>query len=121
MIFRRRLLCALLAGPFAAASFSPAAASPKHDGSWKIQLVTEQGWCGAHEWKIGVRGGRVTEVGSPGAVANGRIGSNGRVSLQVAKGSDVIQTSGVIGENTGSGSWILPNRSCTGRWVASKA
>jgi hypothetical protein len=112
---------ALIAAAILAATLSPAAASPRHDGAWNIQLVTEQGWCGAHQWRIGVRGGRVTDVGAPGTVANGRIDPNGRVSLQIAKGADVIQTSGVISEKGGGGAWVLPNRSCTGRWIASKA
>lgn len=123
MKFSTTALCAALfaSAPIAAASLSPAAASPKHDGRWTVQLVTDQGWCGTHQWQIGVRGGRVTDIGAPGATANGRIDANGRVSLQIAKGTDVLQTSGVINEKGGGGAWVLPNRSCTGRWVASKA
>lgn len=111
----------MAAAPLAAASFSPAAASPKHDGAWKVQLVTEQGWCGTHQWQIGIRGGQVTEVGSPDATANGRVDPNGRVTLQIAKGDDVLRTTGVLSETGGGGAWVLPNRSCTGRWVASRA
>ncbi|MDP2357091.1 MAG: hypothetical protein Q8M31_13665 [Beijerinckiaceae bacterium] len=123
MKFRHTALFAafMATAPLAAASFSPAAASPKHDGAWNIQLVTDQGWCGAHEWQIGVRGGRVTDIGSPNATANGRIAPNGRVTLEIAKGEDVIQTTGVLSEAGGGGAWVLPNRSCTGRWVASRA
>lgn len=122
MKFSNTALCAaLLAAAPIAASFSPAAASPKHDGRWTVQIVTDQGWCGTHQWQIGVLGGRVTDVGAPGATANGRIHPNGRVSLQIAQGADVLQSSGVVSENGGGGAWVLPNRSCTGRWVASKA
>ncbi len=120
MKLRTAALCAALSAlaPFAATS---AFASPKHDGTWKVQIVTEQGWCGAHSWQIGVSGGRVTAVGAPGATANGRIDPNGRVSLQIAKGEDVLQTSGTVNEKGGGGAWTLPNRSCTGRWIAVKA
>jgi hypothetical protein len=123
MKIRSTAFCAALlaVAPITAASVTPAAASPKHDGTWNVQLVTDQGWCGTHQWQIGVRGGRVTQIGAPGAVANGRIDPNGRVSLLIAKGSDVVQTSGVVNEKGGGGAWALPNRSCTGRWVASKA
>ena len=122
MNLRSTALCAaLLAAAPIAASFSPAAASPKHDGTWNVQLVTDQGWCGTHVWQIGVRGGRVTQIGTPGATANGKIAPNGRVSLLIAMGADVLQTSGVVNEKGGGGAWVLPNRSCTGRWVASKA
>lgn len=107
--------------PLATATFSPAVASPKHDCSWTVQLVTEEGWCGKHQWQIGIRGGRVTDVGSPDATANGRVDANGRVSLQIAKGEDVLRTTGVLSESGGGGAWVLPNRSCTGRWIASKA
>lgn len=105
--------------PLATASF--ALASPRHDGQWRVQIVTEQGWCGVHQWQIGVRGGRVIEVGAPGATANGRIAPNGQVSLQIARGEDILQTSGVVNEKGGGGAWTLPNRSCTGRWSAVKS
>lgn len=121
MKLRTTALVAALALAPLAATLTPAHAEPKHDGRWNVQLVTEQGWCGTHQWQIGVQGGRVTQIGAPGATANGRIDPNGRVSLQIAKGSDILQTSGVIGEKGGGGAWSLPNRSCTGRWVASKA
>jgi len=90
------------------------------DGDWRIQLVTEQGWCGVHNWQIGVSGGRVTNVGAPGATANGRIDRNGRVALQIARGSDVLQSVGTVSDKAGGGAWSLPSRSCAGRWVAAR-
>lgn len=114
-------LCAALAFAPLAATLTPALAAPQHDGSWNVHLVTEEGWCGTHRWQISVQGGRVTEIGDPAATAQGRIDPNGRVSLQIAKGADVLQTSGVLSAKGGGGAWVLPNRSCTGRWVASKA
>ena len=114
-------LCAALAiAPFAG-TLGTAVASPVHDGAWNVHLVTEEGFCGTHRWQISVRGGRVTEIGDPAATAQGRIDPNGSVSLQIAKGDDVLQTSGVLSAKGGGGEWVLPNRSCTGRWVASRA
>ena len=111
----------MAASSLASASLSPASASPRHDGSWAVHLVTEQGWCGTHQWRIGIRDGRVTEVGAPEATAKGRVDPNGRVTLQIVKGEDVLRTTGVLNEKGGRGAWVLPNRSCAGRWVASRA
>ena len=119
MIVRTALLAAFVAMPFTAIS-TFAMAEPKHDGKWAVEIVTEKGWCDVYRWNIGVAGGRITEVGAPGAVANGSIDPKGRVSVQLARGSDIMSVTGSIVAKTGSGAWVLPNRSCAGRWSAQK-
>lgn len=108
---------ALAAGLFA---FAPALAAPAHDGQWRVQLVTETGWCDVYQWNIGVQDGRITKVGAPGATAAGRIDPNGRVAVQLARGDDVMQVMGAVKAGAGGGEWVLPNRSCSGRWSAQK-
>lgn len=116
------------AARFAALAFTPAlllapsmaAETKTHDGKWSVEIVTEKGWCDVYRWNIGVAGGRITEVGAPGAVANGRIDQTGRVSVQLARGADVMSVTGAVADKAGSGAWVLPNRSCAGRWRAVK-
>ena len=108
------------AARFAALAFTPAlllapsmaAETKTHDGKWSVEIVTEKGWCDVYRWNIGVAGGRITEVGAPGAVANGRIDQTGRVSVQLARGADVMSVTGAVADKAGSGAWVLPNRSC---------
>lgn len=119
MIIRTALLAAFIAVPSISIS-SMAAAAPLHDGKWSVEIVTEKGWCDVYRWDIGVAGGRVIAVGAPGAVANGGIDPKGRVSVQLARGSDIMSVTGSVAANAGSGAWSLPNRSCTGRWRAEK-
>ena len=116
---RTALLAAFIAMPL---TILPtfASAEPGHDGKWSVEIVTEKGWCDAYRWDIGVAGGRVVAVGAPGAIANGGIDRTGRVSVQLARGSDVMSVTGAIVAKTGSGAWVLPNRSCAGRWRAEK-
>jgi hypothetical protein len=116
---RTALLAAFIATPL---TILPtfAIAEPKHDGKWSVEIVTEKGWCDVYRWDIGVAGGRIVAVDAPGAVANGRIDPKGRVVVQLARGSDVMSVTGAIVANSGSGAWVLPNRSCAGRWRAEK-
>ena len=124
MMTRTALLATFIAMPLTAVSAivlpTLAIAEPGHDGKWSVEIVTEKGWCDAYRWDIGVAGGRVVAVGAPGAIANGGIDPKGRVSVQLAHGSDVMSVTGAIVAKTGSGAWVLPNRSCAGRWRAEK-
>ncbi|MDB5569411.1 MAG: hypothetical protein JWN93_594 [Hyphomicrobiales bacterium] len=117
MIIRSAAIAAAL---FAAAPLTTAQAGPSYDGKWSVQIITEKGWCDVYRYNIGVAGGRITEVGAPGATANGRIDQGGRVNVQLAKGADVISVTGAVTGASGGGAWTLPNRSCAGRWRAEK-
>lgn len=110
---------ALLAMPFIAMP-TFALAEPRHDGKWSVEIVTEKGWCDVYRWDLGVSGGRVIAVGAPGAIANGGIDPRGRVVVQLARGADIMSVTGSVAANAGSGAWVLPNRSCAGRWRAEK-
>jgi hypothetical protein len=120
MIARTAIVAAFLAAPFILPHAAIAETIPAHDGQWAVEIVTEKGWCDVYRWNIGVAGGRITQVGAPGAVANGSIDPKGRVSVQLARGSDIMSVTGSIVAKTGSGAWVLPNRSCAGHWSAQK-
>ncbi len=111
---------AALAAALLSASTFTAQAGPSFDGKWSVQIITEKGWCDVYRYNIGVAGGRIIEVGAPGATANGRIDKGGRVSVQLAKGDDVISVTGAVAGASGGGAWTLPNRSCAVRWRAEK-
>lgn len=68
MMTRTALLAAFIAMPFTAIptfATSVAAAEPRHDGKWSVEIVTEKGWCDVYRWDIGVAGGRVVAIGAP--------------------------------------------------------
>ncbi len=121
MIIRSAALAAaLLSTSTFSALTVPAQAGPSFDGKWSVQIITEKGWCDVYRYNIGVAGGRIIDVGAPGATANGRIDQGGRVSVRLAKGDDVISVTGAVAGVSGGGAWTLPNRSCAGRWRADK-
>ncbi len=55
-----------------------------------------------------MRSGRVTDVGDPATSGQGRIDPKGRVPLQIVKGTDMLQTSGILNGKAGGGEWVCP-------------
>ena len=92
-----RILAILMACATAPCGAALAAAkSPQaFDGSWSVLVVTRQGQCdAAYRWTIGVRGGRVTELGDNIARASGSIAPDGRVSVTLTRNADVLLATG---------------------------
>ena len=97
------------------------AGSASYDGRWSVEVVTEQGPCDrAYRWSLGIRSGRITDIGDNVAEASGNITPNGRVNVTLTRGSDALKATGALSGESGQGTWRAPTRQCTGRWRAEK-
>ena len=97
------------------------ASAAEFDGRWSVEVITEKGTCDrAYRWSLGVRDGRITDVGDNIAQASGRIAPNGRVSVTLIRGSDRLMATGALDRQEGSGTWRAPSRQCEGRWRAER-
>ena len=97
------------------------AGSASYDGRWSVEVITEQGPCDrAYRWSLGIRGGRITDIGDNVAEASGNIPPNGRVNVTLTRGSDALKATGALSGEGGQGTWRAPTRQCTGRWRAEK-
>jgi hypothetical protein len=123
----RNLLLTLpvVAIPTLAAGFTTTAqaakAAPKFDGTWSVEVITDSGTCDrAYRWSLGVRNGRVTEMGDNVADASGTIDQRGRVAMRFVRGQDVLTAKGSVAADNGEGNWTSPSRQCSGRWRAER-
>jgi hypothetical protein len=100
---------------------SQSASAAVYDGRWSVEVITDQGTCDrAYRWSIGIRGGRITDIGDNIAQASGKIAPNGRVSVLLTRGSDRLMATGALDREEGSGTWQAPSRQCAGRWRAER-
>ena len=104
-----------LAGPALARSF---------DGSWGIEVMTEQGRCDPrYLYYIVIRDNAVhlrSMMGETSPQAAGRVGPGGRIDGTLGAADDPVAVRGQLESVAGSGTWAAPSRGCSGRWVAEK-
>lgn len=109
----------LFAGLVAILSFAPVEAG-NYDGSWSVELATEQGQCGlSYKGTLNVTGGRIADSGLF-VKTSGAVDPNGRVALQITRGSDQLSAGGTLKGATGAGQWNSPTQQCSGRWHAAR-
>jgi hypothetical protein len=109
----------LFAGMIAALSFAPVEAG-NYDGSWSVELSTEQGQCGlSYKGTVNVNGGRIADSGLF-VKTSGAVDPAGRVALQITRGSDQLSAGGVLKGASGAGQWNLATQQCSGRWRAAR-
>ncbi len=113
---------AFAAGLFLPACLPAAARATDYNGRWAVELVTETGLCDtSSRYAVAISGGQVRLVsGGDGARISGRIGADGRVGLDVAKGSASGSGTGRLRAGSGSGTWTVSSL-CSGRWSARRA
>jgi hypothetical protein len=93
-------------------------AQSSNDGIWAVTLNTQKGDCDRSlSSSIQVRDGRVDEQGLFVRVSGG-IDASGKVTIQVAHGSDNIAAYGTVMGQQAHGSWTSPTRNCGGSWTA---
>ena len=112
----------VVAGLTLAAS-SPAAARTPYDGNWSVLIVTRSGPCDtAYRYGLSIRNGQVFYEGSASVNVQGRVGSNGGVSVTVSAGSQGASGSGRLSRNFGSGQWRGSGSmgTCVGTWSAER-
>jgi hypothetical protein len=124
MEFSMRMMSWLGATALAASLVAPAAQAQtnKFDGTWSVEVVTEQGGCDrAYRYSVIVQNGRARYGGPEQFDVNGQVRSNGSVSASISRGQDRANVSGRLVGRTGRGTWTTSGgRSCSGYWNADK-
>jgi hypothetical protein len=98
---------------------TPAGSAPSFDGIWSVVIVTEKGACDrAYRYPIRIRNGALLAEGSSPATINGKVASNGQVTVTVSAGSKSATGSGRLSGTAGAGSWS--GGECSGTWEAER-
>ena len=100
-------------------SLTPAQAG-NYDGSWSVELSTEQGQCGLnYKGQLNVAGGRIAESGLF-VQTSGAVDPSGRVAIRMTRGADQLAAGGTLKGASGGGQWHSPTQQCSGRWRAAR-
>jgi len=100
----------------------PAAqARAPYDGLWSVSLKVDQGSCGQHEIEMFIRNGEISHAGDSGFfTAEGRAGDRGRLEVSIGALGMTASADGQLSDRQGSGTWVFPERGCSGRWLAER-
>ena len=99
----------------------PASARTMYDGVWSVVVAAEAGTCsGAYRYPVAIVNGYVRPAGDPSFNVYGRVGSGGRVSVQVSRGDQQARGVGRLSRFTGGGTWRSPTGGCAGHWEATR-
>ncbi|WP_051335384.1 hypothetical protein [Methylocapsa acidiphila] len=118
----------LFAAALTAASISAAAlagektaAIENHDGTYAVDITTEQGSCDrVYHWKISVAGGRISSPSDAMMQATGQIDPRGVVSVAFRRDNQVAHVAGKVRGDSGFGTWSSPTLQCGGSWRAAR-
>lgn len=98
-----------------------ARAQSRYDGVWSVSLITNQGSCGHRDIEVRVSNGKISHFGDQGFfTASGEVGEEGRVEASIGALGIWASAQGRLSEFRGLGSWVLPERGCSGKWVADR-
>ena len=98
---------------------TPAGSAPSYDGIWSVVIITDKGTCDrAYRYPIRIRNGAMLAEGSSPATINGKVASNGQVTVTVSAGNKSANGSGRLSGTTGAGSW--KGGECSGTWEAER-
>ena len=98
---------------------TPAGSSPSFDGVWSVVIITDKGTCDrAYRYPIRIHNGALLAEGSSPATINGKVASNGQITVTVSAGSKSATGSGKLSGTTGTGSW--KGGECSGTWEAER-
>ena len=111
---------AMLAAATVPAGSAPAG-KPNFDGAWSVLIVTEKGTCDrAYRYPIKIANGTVDYAGSASFTVTGKVGTNGAVTVTVARGNQSASGSGRMSETDGTGRWQTAGGECSGIWTAER-
>ncbi|MEZ0171780.1 hypothetical protein [Microvirga sp. TS319] len=98
------------------------AQTKKFDGTWSVEVVTEQGACDrAYRYPVIVQNGRARYGGQERFDVNGQVRPNGSVSASIAHGQDRAHVTGQLSDGWGRGTWTTSGgRVCSGTWNAER-
>jgi hypothetical protein len=112
----------LIAIAVVAGASRPASARTAYDGVWSVVIAAETGTCsGAYRYPVAIVNGYVRHA-DPSNQAfniNGRVGTDGRLNVQVSRGDQRANGIGRLSRLAGGGSWRSPN-GCAGHWEATR-
>jgi hypothetical protein len=98
---------------------TPAGSALNFDGIWSVVIVTQKGACDrAYRYPIRIRNGALLAEGSSPATINGKVASNGQVTVTVSAGNKSAIGSGRLSGTAGTGSWT--GGECSGTWEAER-
>ncbi len=112
----------LIALSVAAGTSGPASARTAYDGVWSVVVAAESGTCsGSYRYPVAIVNGTVrhAEPGEQLFNVRGRVGADGRLSVEVSRGDLRAVGVGRLSGATGSGTWQSPS-GCSGRWQAAR-
>jgi hypothetical protein len=98
---------------------TPASSSPGFDGVWSVVIITDKGTCDrAYRYPIRIHNGALLAEGSSPATINGKVATNGQITVTVSAGNKSATGSGKLSGTTGTGSW--KGGECSGTWEAER-
>ena len=119
-----RVISWLGAAVAAAAFFAPQAQAQtkKFDGTWSVEVITEQGACDrAYRYSVIIQNGRARYGGPENFNVNGQVQQNGAAAASISRGQDSANVRGRLSGSTGTGTWSTSGgRTCSGNWNAEK-
>jgi len=94
----------------------------KFDGTWSVEVVTEQGNCDrAYRYSILIENGRARDGGPEAFDVTGQVRSSGAVTGSISRGNNRADVNGRLQGAVGTGTWTASgSRNCSGRWNAEK-
>ena len=114
---------AVQARRFRAAAERVALARDAYDGSWSVVINTQSGSCDP-QYRFGVQiiDGNIVYEGGGGGNAQGRVGPNGGVWVNVSAAGNSAAGEGRLSRETGAGTWRGqgPGGTCAGTWQAAR-
>ena len=90
-----------------------------YDGTWNVAIYTLRGDCGSVRVAAQIVGGRVYSK-DQSYQANGAVGDNGVIRVNVASGGLSASGSGRLTHNSGAGRWRSSRGDCSGSWSAAR-
>jgi hypothetical protein len=124
MIGSRKVVAAglLMALSLVAGTAGAASARTSYDGAWSVVISAESGVCsGAYRYPVAIVNGNVrhASAGDHPFDIRGRVGADGRVTVQVSRGDLRANGIGRLSGTAGGGTWQSPS-GCSGRWQAGR-
>ena len=106
---------------FSAATASLSHAQTPFDGQWSVEIVANSSACAlAYAVPIQVEDGNISFAGGSGAIADGKVSSDGALRVQLTASDVVVKATGALADRNGLGKWSSAALKCEGTWTARK-
>jgi hypothetical protein len=119
---RKSVAAGLLIALGLVAGTATAAARTAYDGVWSVVVAAESGTCsGSYRYPVAIVNGNVrhAEQGEQLFDVRGRVGTDGRVNVEVSRGDLRAFGVGRLAGASGGGTWRSPS-GCAGSWRAAR-